>query len=67
MDLGGPLFGDAAGAPQAIGCLPLDGGPDRMTLWIAKDSRQAVKISAVMAQMGGAIMTAELASVELAN
>lgn len=44
-----------------------DGGPDRMTLWIAKDSRQAVKISAVMAQMGGAIMTAELASVELAN
>jgi len=107
-DLGGPLFADAAGAPESIGCLPLadgysttfrnfdlqklqvkimqlkvagaetvtvpagtfdtfkveltsaDGGPDKETLWIAKDSRAAVKISAVMSQMGGATMTQEL-------
>ncbi len=108
VDLGGPLFPDGAGKPQAIGCLPLadgytatfrnfdlqkqkvklmqlkvtgtesvsvpagtfdaykvelssaDGGPDKETVWIAKDSRKAVKGSAVLAQMGGATMTAEL-------
>jgi dipeptidyl aminopeptidase/acylaminoacyl peptidase len=107
-DLGGPLFADAAGAPESIGCLPLadgysttfrnfdlqkqkvkimqlkvaggetvtvpagtfdtfkveitpaDGGPDKETLWIAKDSRAVVKISAVMSQMGGATLTEEL-------
>ncbi len=37
-----------------------EGGPDNMTIWIAKDSRKPVKMSAVMAQMGGATMTAEL-------
>ena len=37
-----------------------DGGGDRATLWIAKDSRAAVKVSAVMASAGGAQMTAEL-------
>jgi len=37
-----------------------DGGSDRATLWIAKDSRAAVKVSAVMASAGGAQMTAEL-------
>ena len=37
-----------------------DGGSDQTTIWIAKDSRQAVKVSAVMASMGGAKMTAEL-------
>jgi dienelactone hydrolase len=37
-----------------------DGGNDQTTLWIAKDSRQVLKVSAVMASMGGAIMTAEL-------
>jgi len=106
--LGGPLFADGPGAPQAIGALPLadgysttyrnfdpqkqkskliqltvaggesvtvpagtfdaykveltsaDGGPDKMTLWIAKDSRKAVKLAAVLAQMGGATLTAEL-------
>ncbi len=36
-----------------------DGGNDQMTLWIAKDGRQ-VKMSAVMAAMGGATMTSEL-------
>jgi dienelactone hydrolase len=37
-----------------------DGGSDQSTIWIAKDSRQAVKVSAVLAAMGGATMTAEL-------
>ena len=107
-DLGGELFADGAGAPQAIGCLPLadgytatfrnfdlqkqkaklmqlkvvgtetvtvpagkfetfkvditsaDGDNDQTTVWISKDSRQAVKVSSVMASMGGATMTAEL-------
>ena len=108
VDLGGPLFADAAGAPESIGCLPLaagystifrnfdlqkqrvklielkvagtemvtvpagtfdtfrveltsaDGGSDRETIWIAKDSRAPVKISAVLSEMGGATMTEEL-------
>jgi dipeptidyl aminopeptidase/acylaminoacyl peptidase len=37
-----------------------DGGNDQGTIWIAKDSRQAVKVSSVMASMGGATMTTEL-------
>jgi dipeptidyl aminopeptidase/acylaminoacyl peptidase len=37
-----------------------DGGSDHETLWIAKDSRKAVKMSAVLAEMGGATVTAEL-------
>jgi len=37
-----------------------DGGNDQTTVWIAKDSRQSVKVSSVMASMGGATMTAEL-------
>lgn len=37
-----------------------DGGPDRSTIWIAKESRIPVKVSAVMAEMGGATLTAEL-------
>jgi dienelactone hydrolase len=37
-----------------------DGGSDRTTLWVAKDSRTTVKASAVMASSGGATMTAEL-------
>ncbi|HYA96587.1 MAG TPA: alpha/beta fold hydrolase, partial [Methylomirabilota bacterium] len=37
-----------------------DGGPDKQTLWIAKDSRRPVKASAVLAGMGGAILTTEL-------
>lgn len=108
VDLGGPLFADAAGAPQAIACLPLaegysatyrnfdvqkqkvklmqlkvtgtesvtvpagtfnafkveissaEGGADKATMWVATDSRKPVKFSAVMAQMGGATLTAEL-------
>jgi dipeptidyl aminopeptidase/acylaminoacyl peptidase len=36
-----------------------DGG-DSKTLWIAKDSRKAVKLSAVLASMGGATLSAEL-------
>ncbi len=108
VDLGGPLFADSAGAPQAIACLPLaegystsfrnfdpqkqkvklmqlkvtgsesvtvpagtfdafkvelssaDGGADKGTLWVAKDSHQAVKMSVLLPQMGGATLTTEL-------
>jgi len=37
-----------------------DGGSDKMTVWIAKDSRKPVKSSAIMSQMGGATLTIEL-------
>jgi dienelactone hydrolase len=37
-----------------------DGGADKKTLWVAKDSHKVVKGSAVMASMGGAVMTQEL-------
>ena len=37
-----------------------DGGNDKTTLWIAKDTRIPVKISTVLAAMGGATMTSEL-------
>jgi hypothetical protein len=37
-----------------------DGGADHETLWIAKDSRKAVKVSGVLASMGGATLTGEL-------
>ncbi len=37
-----------------------DGGPDKFTVWIAKTTRTPAKISTVMAEMGGAILTAEL-------
>jgi dipeptidyl aminopeptidase/acylaminoacyl peptidase len=108
VDLGGPLFADAAGAKQSISCLPLaegysttfrnfdvekqkvklmqlkvsgvdkvtvpagtfdafvvditsaDGGDDKETVWIARDSHKAVKESAVLASMGGAVLTQEL-------
>jgi dipeptidyl aminopeptidase/acylaminoacyl peptidase len=108
VDLGGPLFADAAGSDQVIACLPLaegysttfrnfdvqtqkvkllqltvagkeevkvpagtfnalrvevssaDGGADKRTLWIAGDTHKVVKVSAVLASMGGALMTEEL-------
>jgi hypothetical protein len=37
-----------------------EGGAEKITVWIAKDSRKPVKISAVLPQMGGAVLTAEL-------
>ncbi len=37
-----------------------DGGADKKTLWVAKDSHKVVKISAVLAAMGGAVLTEEL-------
>jgi hypothetical protein len=37
-----------------------DGGSEKQTLWIAKNPRKAVKIAAVLAEMGGATLTAEL-------
>ncbi len=107
-DLGGPLFGDAAGGDQAIACLPLadgysmtfrnfdlqaqkvklmqlnvagvdkvtvpagtfdawrveitsaDGGTDKKTVWVDRDSQTVVKTSAAVAAMGGAVVTEEL-------
>ena len=106
-DLGGPIFGDAAGGNEEIACLPLaegytttfrnfdvqtqkvrllqlkvdgaekvtvpagtfdawkvevnsaDGGADKKTLWVAKDTHKVVKIAAVLASMGGATVTEE--------
>ena len=37
-----------------------DRGPDKATLWIARDSRKPVKMTAIMTQMGGATLTTEL-------
>ena len=37
-----------------------DGGGDKKTLWIASASHKVVKVSAVLAEMGGAILTEEL-------
>jgi dipeptidyl aminopeptidase/acylaminoacyl peptidase len=37
-----------------------DGGSNKSTIWIAKDTRKAVKLAQVLAQAGGATMTAEL-------
>jgi hypothetical protein len=37
-----------------------NGGPDKSTVWIAKQSRQAVKLETVLPQMNGALLSAEL-------
>lgn len=37
-----------------------DGGPEKSTTWIAKDSRKPVKTIALLPQMGGATVTIEL-------
>jgi len=37
-----------------------DGGSDHQTMWIAKDSRKPVKLAAVLPDMGGATLAAEL-------
>ena len=37
-----------------------DGGLDKATIWVSKDTRKPLKIVAVVSQMGGATMTAEL-------
>jgi dipeptidyl aminopeptidase/acylaminoacyl peptidase len=37
-----------------------DGEPGNVTLWVAQDSRKVVKVSAVLPQMGGAVLTQEL-------
>ena len=38
-----------------------DGGPDRSTVWVSKQGRQAVKLTSVMMELGGAKLIAELA------
>jgi hypothetical protein len=37
-----------------------DGGSDKRTLWIAKETHKVVKVTAVMGSMGGAVLTQEL-------
>lgn len=37
-----------------------DGGNDKQTIWVAKDSRKPVKLDASLPSMGGATMTLEL-------
>jgi hypothetical protein len=37
-----------------------EGGPDKSTVWIEKDTRTPVKIATVLVDMGGAVLTAEL-------
>ena len=37
-----------------------DGGQDKQTLWIAKDSRKPVKMTSTLGDMGGATITQEL-------
>jgi fermentation-respiration switch protein FrsA (DUF1100 family) len=39
---------------------PADGGPGKMTVWVAKTVRIAVKYQSVLPEMGGAVLTAEL-------
>jgi dipeptidyl aminopeptidase/acylaminoacyl peptidase len=108
VDVGGEIFGDGAGAFDAVAALPLaegyavsfrnmdlqkqklelknlkvvgiesvtvpagtfeaykveitaaDNEADKTTVWIAKDSRKVAKISAVLTQLNGAILTSEL-------
>ena len=38
----------------------VDGGSDKKTVWVAKDTRKVVRASAVVAAMGGAVITMEL-------
>jgi hypothetical protein len=37
-----------------------DGGSDKKTFWIANQTHKVVKVTAVLASMGGAMMTQEL-------
>jgi len=108
VDLGGPLFADAAGAMHSLAALPLakdftatfrnfdlqkqkpkllrmtvsgeesvtvpagtftaykvdlasaDGGTEKATVWVTKDTRRPIKMAAIMSEMGGGTMTAEL-------
>jgi dipeptidyl aminopeptidase/acylaminoacyl peptidase len=37
-----------------------EGGPEKVTVWVAKDSRKVVKFATTIPEMGGATLTAEL-------
>jgi len=37
-----------------------DGGSDKKTFWIANQTHKVVKVTAVLASVGGAMMTQEL-------
>jgi hypothetical protein len=108
VDLGGPLFADAAGAMHSLAALPLakdytarfrnfdlqkqkpkllrmtvtgeesvtvpagtftaykvvlasaDGGTEKATVWVTKDTRRPIKMAAIMSEVGGGTLTAEL-------
>jgi hypothetical protein len=38
-----------------------DNDADKQTVWIAKDTRKVVKIAVVLPNLGGAVLTSELA------
>jgi hypothetical protein len=38
-----------------------EGEADKLTLWVSKDARKVVKFMATLPQMGGAVLTSELA------
>ena len=52
----------AAGAFESykVEVTSADGGADKQTMWIAKESRKPVKLEASLPSMGGATMTMEL-------
>jgi dipeptidyl aminopeptidase/acylaminoacyl peptidase len=37
-----------------------EGGPEKVTVWVAKESRKVVKFATIIAEMGGATLVAEL-------
>jgi hypothetical protein len=51
-----------AGAFEAFKCeiTSAEGDPDKVTAWIAKDSRKPVKFTANLSQPAGAVLTSEL-------
>jgi dipeptidyl aminopeptidase/acylaminoacyl peptidase len=51
-----------AGSFDAFKCeiTSAEGEPGKTTVWIAKESRKVVKVSAVIPQLNGAVMTSEL-------
>jgi dienelactone hydrolase len=36
-----------------------DGGPDRSTIWVGRQSRRILKVSAILPELGGAVLTME--------
>ncbi|HKF53790.1 MAG TPA: hypothetical protein VKJ45_00040, partial [Blastocatellia bacterium] len=59
--MGTDKVSSSAGAVDAfkIEITSADGGNDHATLWVGKDSRKILKVSAVLPEMGGAVLTME--------